>query len=195
MGLKRHERQSHAGDAALIQRVRGHLHGDVTHTGVTELAQGAVQCHYIKGRVRGWCDRWWPAHAQRAEIRTVDAAADRVQPRAGGLAIGPCDSRNLQLRRRAAVKAVGEFAEAGGKPGNGDRRDRRRQARRRLDVVRIPQHGDGAARDRCRDVLESVRAPSGDGNEGIARLDLAAVEHESAHGHPRRGDAPLQQPG
>ena len=112
---ERGDAQAHGVDAALVERVRGNLHRDVARAGVRERAQLPVQRDDVRRGQRTARHPRRKSRAERAEVRAATREAPgrrREQPCAGRLAVGAGDARDGEPRRRHAVEAVRDAAEA-----------------------------------------------------------------------------------
>jgi hypothetical protein len=179
---------THAVDAPLVERMRGHLHGDRADALARETGEAAVHLDHVGGGEPGSLQAPHRAAAQRADqagapAEAVERSGDQV--RAGGLAVRAGDARDLHAARRLAEKAVGERTELPAQSRHRERRAARRQWRRVQAVRRLPGDQRRARAGGGRGVAQAVLARAGHGQEQCARRDAAAVEAQVGH-RPRR---------
>ena len=173
--------EAHAGDAILVERVRGHLEAHRGCARVARLGEATLQAHRVGGRQTRVAQGARPAEAEGSEVGTAvpdEVRGLREQVGARRLAVGPRDPDDLQFLGRTPEEAVRQLARTHAEPGDLDLADVRGHRRCLHARCGLPQHGGRAALDRTRRMGEPVRGAALAGQERRARRHRPAVQRQ-----------------
>src|SRR5690606_4173500 len=173
--------EAHAGDAMLIDRVRGDFHREERDIAFAQLGEPTMHGDGVRRGVGGRLERADAAETERTGVRgggaqLLERSGDEM--RRGRLAIGAGYAQHAHAARGFLEEAGGDRAEPPREPWNLDRLDMSRRRRRAHTRRRLPQDRSRAEGDRLLQVAQSMRACSGQRNEGAAGPHLAAVQRQ-----------------